>query len=1549
MFKYLLKPIIFIIILQMVLMPVAPVLAQELNQSTSTVVESVEPTVLIPSNSAVLPIISTEPTTVDDLTPIVPFITTSAVIAPERIFESQNISTSSEVDNIAPVNEMISVVSSTPVIEKLPEYSQLMRRLNRLDQIKEVKSDEFERFVQSEKDRLDKLDLDSSNKSAYFDQLDKQLKKLRNEPPTFIEKVVGKAKEIFGLDSRSKNSDQETFRIPTKPAEFKFNTDEFTIQTLQSAAAEQPTPKLLDMFNEAFKIDQVSADSQYLPTINDVKADNEAIINSEIQDLVQSLNNNPVKILNYVRQNISYEPYFGAKKGSLGCLREKVCNDFDASSLTISLLRAAGIPARYKKSVVEMNVEQIKNLLGVDELKTAYLAWAMNKVPVYTLSAGTFNGKAEDYDFSNETALGLEWVFVEAYYDYDERGANIDNILSFSNVTTTADVQNILQGFGKKQWIPIDAVVKTYSRTKNEIVHDTANFNTQNFWNGFLQYNGNLSPLQKYAQDLKNTTGKDIYNASFQSQNVGTTDEFQILPPTLPYYTHTGEVGGSLIQPVAWSYIPDNYRAQVKISLLKDSDKSVVFEHEFFGNEINNAQISLSYEGVTDIDKQVIDSYGGIHFTPAALVNIKPYMLVGYAQYENNNSIKIGEQLVLHFDYIQNGTKIYSDEKFSIAGNSEGISVSLSRVQVDPNLDTNSKILLQGNSALASKYLQHLEETGDTLQKALDYRRNTIFTRAVVTQNRILSSVDGTPTTFDFKGLTIDASSYINDWSDRGIFNNHRKDFRLLWGLDASYYEGQIFDDITGLKGISTVKGLQYAYAHPGDYVVHNITKTNENIIDTLSFTANTKQNMHTDVQAGNTVITPDKAIADGAWAGILYVSLSSDGTGTYAIGEQSQMNGGWTNDALVAGWFNDYVENIYWTKLYVDKNGEKKIYSYQDLPKSVDSVSCNLLESAFNSAISDPNWKNEYGVPCAKEERQFGLVSHTYLLASNAAKFFSPNKYNYWVKRTDALNLIKSKVNIDKSEKFIFNPIAGTYAYRGSVAVYYQPIQPINGGESGKAWKVEGKVLSKLMDPHYDKSQSYICQSGNEYCGKYSWVLNKIGYPLGSENFAAKSLSGTNGYYQDFIGGQIYVETDWLDDAYYVPAEIAQTFNSSNYSANGQLGTGGQFGFPLNDPIKNGNTLYQDFENGYRIAATGDVNDNGFKISVQKDYSEGEYKDLMIDGFLDAFTEGGITGLVVNFAAGAVLNEAIQQITKQAVAKLAKKGAVRVGLRFVPGAGWVIGGLTAAVAVDQNLPLYKACTQDPYLNPPNPILEGAKPAYYCGKLGASSVLVGLGFFTNYAAGKLNSLYVNTAKARLGKQSLFSKVESSHDGEKLTSLFRENYKSRERVMELFQNTSDEEIKILIKDTSYVKRLLENDAFYKFNTIVKDFKRYSHIFQGNETGGWHYYPTGRSGSKISNKIIGKNGVYKAYAEFTVDGQLKQKFSSFFPDDWNEDKVLNTVYNAYNNITKDKAKYFVPGSINSYRYTINNIEVELFIDQTNNKIISAFPAETIINGF
>ncbi len=88
------------------------------------------------------------------------------------------------------------------------------------------------------------------------------------------------------------------------------------------------------------------------------------------------------------------------------------------------------------------------------------------------------------------------------------------------------------------------------------------------------------------------------------------------------------------------------------------------------------------------------------------------------------------------------------------------------------------------------------------------------------------------------------------------------------------------------------------------------ITAANESIIDTLNLSDNTKTNMHAGIQAGDTIITPDRFVSSGNWNGMFYVSLATDGTGTYAIGEQTQQNGGWTT-----GLFETLSDGFYWVK----------------------------------------------------------------------------------------------------------------------------------------------------------------------------------------------------------------------------------------------------------------------------------------------------------------------------------------------------------------------------------------------------------------------------------------------------------------------------------------------------------------------------------------------------------------------------------------------------------------------------------------------------------
>ena len=114
--------------------------------------------------------------------------------------------------------------------------------------------------------------------------------------------------------------------------------------------------------------------------------------------------------------------------------------------------------------------------------------------------------------------------------------------------------------------------------------------------------------------------------------------------------------------------------------------------------------------------------------------------------------------------------------------------MTFSGVREDPIIDDEedehrkAKVLLEGNAMLAREYLKRVGQSSDVLANGLDYEYNLQFGRAVITQNRVLNEVDGTPTTFDFQGLTLDATAYITDQSRSGNYKNHQKDFRLLWG-----------------------------------------------------------------------------------------------------------------------------------------------------------------------------------------------------------------------------------------------------------------------------------------------------------------------------------------------------------------------------------------------------------------------------------------------------------------------------------------------------------------------------------------------------------------------------------------------------------------------------------------------------------------------------------------------------------------------------------------------------------------------------------------------
>src|SRR5262249_54838605 len=75
------------------------------------------------------------------------------------------------------------------------------------------------------------------------------------------------------------------------------------------------------------------------PAAGDLAANEDAQITPDIQALAASLGNHPLKIYDWVRNNIEYVPTYGSVQGAEMTLVAKRGNAFDTASLLIALLR----------------------------------------------------------------------------------------------------------------------------------------------------------------------------------------------------------------------------------------------------------------------------------------------------------------------------------------------------------------------------------------------------------------------------------------------------------------------------------------------------------------------------------------------------------------------------------------------------------------------------------------------------------------------------------------------------------------------------------------------------------------------------------------------------------------------------------------------------------------------------------------------------------------------------------------------------------------------------------------------------------------------------------------------------------------------------------------------------------------------------------------------------------------------------------------------------------------------------------------------------------
>lgn len=106
-----------------------------------------------------------------------------------------------------------------------------------------------------------------------------------------------------------------------------------------------------------------------LPAPADLAEETPDVVTSSprIQDVVEDLGCDPVKIYEFVRNEFRHELYFGLLKGPEGTLLSRGGNDYDLNALLVSLLRVAGVPARFVRGRIAVTAAQASGWFGTHQ------------------------------------------------------------------------------------------------------------------------------------------------------------------------------------------------------------------------------------------------------------------------------------------------------------------------------------------------------------------------------------------------------------------------------------------------------------------------------------------------------------------------------------------------------------------------------------------------------------------------------------------------------------------------------------------------------------------------------------------------------------------------------------------------------------------------------------------------------------------------------------------------------------------------------------------------------------------------------------------------------------------------------------------------------------------------------------------------------------------------------------------------------------------------------------------------------------------------------
>lgn len=655
------------------------------------------------------------------------------------------------------------------------------------------------------------------------------------------------------------------------------------------------------------------------PTADDLAETVEVQLTPEIRAKALELGNNPVKIYEWVRNNIEFVPTWGSIQGAQMTLLTKQGNAFDTASLLIALLRVAGINARYVTGTVELPINTIMNWAGgFTDPMSALDFMSSGGIPTKGLTSG---GKI--------VAARFEHVWVEAFINYIPfRGAK--------HVNGKGDT-----------WISLDPSFKKYTYTngidiKTAVPFDAQTFLTQiqstatiNEAQGYVTGANSLATqqtMQDYQTKVQNYIQQNYPNATV-GDVLGKKEiikkEYSYLLGTLPYRT---AIKGAVI-----ASIPDSYRHKLSFNVKKEDstidlsaydpdapapvDNSLIITKSLA--ELAGKKITLSYSPATAQDEAIINAYlptphaDGTPIQPselpsqlpAYLINVKPELRIDGQVVATGEPIGLGGTNIFSMTFSDPSYGSSQVMNYIDAGVYQAVGLNLGRISQEQltalkiKLEA-TKTKLQNNDfstltkddligdllhTTAMAYHAELGTMNYITARTMNVNTITLPSETIFATKLRVLTLWGIPRWVQSGGLNMDADYLMQVVKPKDGNNDIARNYMLSSGMTSSALEHSVPEQLFStpdnpVQAISTVKALKIA----NDQGIPIYTVNQQNIATTLpqlQISQQIKNDIANAVNAGKVVTVSKTNINFNGWVGCGYVITNPEtGAGAYMI-----------------------------------------------------------------------------------------------------------------------------------------------------------------------------------------------------------------------------------------------------------------------------------------------------------------------------------------------------------------------------------------------------------------------------------------------------------------------------------------------------------------------------------------------------------------------------------------------------------------------------------------------------------------------------------------